>query len=92
MLFPRRAGWRTGASVVANIQASSHITFDTELRLVCSNALRDHFADATIAQHFKAYEGKPLTFPAEAAGPKAECLEYHRVSVFDRGKSLCACF
>ncbi|MBK6342907.1 MAG: HNH endonuclease [Flavobacteriales bacterium] len=54
------------------------ITFDTELRLVCSKALRDHFADATVSQHFKTYEGKPLAIPAEAAGPKAEYLEWHR--------------
>jgi len=38
----------------------------------------------TVNQHFKTYEGKPLTIPAEAAGPKAEYLEYHRISVFDR--------
>jgi hypothetical protein len=59
-------------------------TFDTELRLVCAPSLRDHFADATVAQHFKAYEGKLLAIPVEAAGPKAEYLEYHRNTVFDR--------
>ncbi|MBK9289278.1 MAG: HNH endonuclease [Flavobacteriales bacterium] len=45
------------------------ITFDTELRLMCAPSLRDHFAHATVAQHFQAYEGKPLSIPAEAAGP-----------------------
>lgn len=50
------------------------ITFDTELRLVCSKALKDHFAHATIAQHFQAYEGQPLALPAETAGPKPEYL------------------
>lgn len=60
------------------------ITFDTELRLVCASSLRDHFADATVAQHFQAFEGKPLTFPAEAAGPKAEYLEFHRSAVFGK--------
>ncbi len=60
------------------------ITFDTDLRLVLAPSLRDHFANATIAQSFKAYEGQPLTFPAEAAGPKAEYLEYHRTKVFDQ--------
>lgn len=59
------------------------ITFDTELRLVCSKALKDHFAEATVAQHFHAYEGKPLTLPPEA-GPKAEYLEYHRSAVFGK--------
>ena len=61
------------------------ITFDTELRLVCAPSLRDHFAEATVAQNFKTYEGKPLTVPAEAAGPKAEYLEWHRREVFGKG-------
>lgn len=60
------------------------ITFDTELRLVLAPSLRDHFANATVAQSFKAYEGKALTLPAEAAGPKAVYLEYHRTKVFDQ--------
>lgn len=30
------------------------ITFDTELRLLCAPSLRDHFADATVAQSYKA--------------------------------------
>ena len=54
------------------------ITFDTELRLVCAPSLRDHFTNTTVAQSFKAFEGKPLAIPAEAAGPKAEYLEWHR--------------
>lgn len=58
------------------------ITFDTHLRLVCSKALSDHFANATVIQHFQAYEGKPLTLPAEAAGPKPEYLAYHQRNVF----------
>lgn len=60
------------------------ITFDAELRLVCAPSLRDHFAEATVGQHFKAYEGKPLAVPAEAAGPKPEYLEWHRAEVFGR--------
>jgi putative restriction endonuclease len=60
------------------------ITFDAELRLVCAPSLRDHFANATVAQHFKAYEGQPLAFPAEAAGPKPEYLEWHRAEVFGK--------
>lgn len=58
------------------------ITFDTDLKLLCAPSLRDHFADATAAQHFKAYEGKPLTIPTDAAGPKPECLAWHRAEVF----------
>jgi hypothetical protein len=60
------------------------ITFDTELRLVLAPSLRDHFANATVAQSFKAYEGKALIVPAEAAGPKAEYLEWHRNELFGR--------
>jgi hypothetical protein len=47
-----------------------------------------------VSQSFKAYKGKPLTIPAEAAGPKAEyppslcyggqSLEYHRSMVFGK--------
>lgn len=58
------------------------ITFDTKLRLVCSKALKDHFAHATVAQHFQSYEGQPLSLPAEAAGPKPEYLAWHRAEVF----------
>lgn len=60
------------------------ITFDTDLRLVLAPSLRDHFANATVAQSLKAYEGQPLAIPAEAAGPKAEYLEYHRSRVFHK--------
>lgn len=61
------------------------ITFDTELRLICAPSLRDHFTSDTVAANFKAYEGKPMTLPTEAAGPRPEYLEYHRSEVF--GKS-----
>lgn len=60
------------------------ITFDTDLRLVCAPSLRDHFAHAAVVQHFKPYVGRPLAVPAEAAGPKAEYLEYHRNEVFGK--------
>lgn len=60
------------------------ITFDAELRLVLAPSLRDHFDNATAAQSFKAFEGRPLTIPGEVAGPKAEYLEYHRTRVFDK--------
>ena len=42
----------------------------------------DHFAEATVSQNFKTYEGKPLAIPAVAAGPKAEYLEWHRKQIF----------
>lgn len=46
----------------------------------------DHFAEATVSQNFKIRRtaDKPLTFPLEAAGPKAEYLEYHQSMVFGK--------
>jgi len=66
------------------LPAGRLITFDTELRLVCAASLRDHFAEATVARHFQAYEGKPLSIPVEAAGPKPEYLAWHREDVFGK--------
>jgi len=50
--------------------------------LVCAPSLREHYNTAAVAQNFKAYEGQPLSLPAEAAGPKAEYLAYHRNEIF----------
>ncbi|MBP9161059.1 MAG: HNH endonuclease [Flavobacteriales bacterium] len=58
------------------------ITFDTELRLVCAPSLQEHFAEESVSRHFQAYANKPLTLPADAAGPKPEYLEFHRSHVF----------
>lgn len=60
------------------------ITFDQHFRLVCSPTLRDHFVHATIAQQFKAYEGRPLAIPSGSHGPKPEYLAYHRQRVFGK--------
>jgi putative restriction endonuclease len=60
------------------------ITFDPNLRLVCTPSLRYHYTQAAVAQNFKAYEGQPLTIPPEAAGPKAEYLAWHREFVFGK--------
>lgn len=48
-------------------------------------SLRDHLTSDTAAANFKAYAGKPLSLPAEAAGPKPEYLEYHGSEVFGKG-------
>jgi predicted restriction endonuclease len=64
------------------LPAGRLITFDTDLRLVCASSLRDHFVDATVALHFKRYEGYPLTVPTDAAGPKPEHLAWHRENLF----------
>lgn len=34
-----------------------------------------------MSENFKAFEGQPLALPTEAAGPKAEYLEWHRRAV-----------
>ena len=50
----------------------------------CSGSEHDHFAETTVSQSFKNYEGKPLALRAEAAGPKAEYLEWHRREVYGK--------
>lgn len=49
-------------------------------KLVTIESLGD--AQAVVAQHFHAYKGQPLSLSDQAAGPKAEYLEYHRSTVF----------
>lgn len=61
------------------------ITFDTDLRLVCAPSIREHYATDPIAANFKAYEGRSLIFPTEAAGPNPKYLEYHRNELFGKG-------
>lgn len=51
---------------------------------MCAASLRDHFAEAAMAQSFKAYAGQPLIIPAEAAAPKAAYLAWHRTHIFSR--------
>jgi putative restriction endonuclease len=58
------------------------ITFDKDLRLVCASSLRDHYTNEMVSRNFEGLEGKPLALPVEAAGPKAEYLEWHREHVF----------
>ena len=60
------------------------ITFDDELRLVCSPMVKDHYADRVVAENFEAYEGTSLRVPEEASGPKPEYLEWHRNEVFGK--------
>lgn len=37
-----------------------------------------------MSENFKTYEGKSLTLPAEAAGPKDEYLAWRRRAVFGK--------
>ncbi len=60
------------------------ITFDEDRRMVCCKSLRKRYKEKEIAFLFKAYEGKPLRVPTEAAGPKAAYLEWHREWQFRR--------
>ena len=60
------------------------ITFDEDLRLVCAPSLCDHYTNETVSLNFKNIDGRPLALPAEAAGPKANYLEWHREHVFGR--------
>lgn len=82
------------ATSIGSSSIPSYAVPATASELVCAPSLcqrqgygrwvRDHFAEATVSQNFKAYEGKPLDIPAEAASPKAEYLEWHRREVFAR--------
>ncbi len=63
------------------------ITFDEDLRLVCAPSLRYHYTNETVSLNFKNIEGRPLTLPAEAAGPKPEYLAWHREHVFGRTRT-----
>jgi hypothetical protein len=59
---------------------SHHLRYRTATRLRAF--LQERYASETIAANFRAYEGKPMTIPEEAAGPKPEYLEWHRREVF----------
>ena len=58
------------------------ITFDKKLCMVLSPELKDRMRAEVVARHFKPYLKKPLTFPAEAAGPDPRYLEWHREWAF----------
>jgi len=60
------------------------VGFDADLRLRCAASLRDHYTAEVVAFNFSAYEGRPLSLPTEAAGPKPEYLDRHRREVFGR--------
>ncbi|HMN04113.1 MAG TPA: HNH endonuclease [Flavobacteriales bacterium] len=60
------------------------ITFDRDLRMVCTPTLRDHYTNATVAQQFEKHEGSALVIPPDSLGPKAEYLEWHRTTLFGR--------
>ncbi|MBS1545747.1 MAG: hypothetical protein JSU02_00040 [Bacteroidetes bacterium] len=72
---------------MSQFATSCVITFDAHFRLVCSKAIKDHYAYPTMAQHFNAYEGQPLAIPADAAGPKPAYLAWHRREVFGKSES-----
>lgn len=58
------------------------ITFDNKLRMVLSPQLKVYMKAEVVARHFKPYLNKPLSFPAEAAGPDPKYLEWHRQYAF----------
>lgn len=60
------------------------ITFDEDLRMVCTPTLRDHYTNVTVAQQFEKHEGSALVIPPDSLGPKPEYLEWHRTRHFGR--------
>lgn len=60
------------------------ITFDDDLRLVCSTTLTVHHDRSAVSELFAPYEGRPLHVPAESFGPHPQYLAWHREHVFER--------
>ncbi len=58
------------------------ISFDDELRMMLSPALKKHLPQRGIAENFEAYEGKRLLIPDDAALPELAFLATHRDSLF----------
>ncbi|WP_367871593.1 HNH endonuclease [Luteolibacter sp. Populi] len=58
------------------------ITFDDELRMVISPALKKHFPQQGVAGSFESYEGERLIVPDDAALPELAFLATHRSSIF----------
>ena len=79
----RQAG-STSASSPRTRRSLGEVGFDADLRLRCAASLRDHYTAEVVAFNFSAYEGRPLSLPTEAAGPKPEYLEWHRREVFGK--------
>lgn len=58
------------------------ISFDDDLRMMLSPALRKHLPQRGIAENFEAYEGERLIIPEDAALPELAFLATHRGSLF----------
>lgn len=58
------------------------ITFNENLCMVLSPALRRHFPQRGVAENFGAYEGQRLMVPEDAALPELSFLSTHRGEVF----------
>lgn len=57
------------------------IGLDEDLRVMVSRSTRDRMPQEAYADYFSRYEGKRIR-TAERFAPDAECLRYHRESVF----------
>jgi putative restriction endonuclease len=60
------------------------IAFDADCRLLVSRALKRHLPQPALEENFLAYEGRPLSPPADAPEPNRDFLRYHRKNIFPR--------
>jgi predicted restriction endonuclease len=58
------------------------ITLDKEFRVVLSKRIKSYFPQEALEQNFVPFAGKPIQLPQKVAEPSANCLAYHRVTVF----------
>jgi putative restriction endonuclease len=60
------------------------ISFNDDLRMIVSPALKRHFGERGIAENFEAYEGERLIIPDDAVLPELSFLAVHRRSLFGK--------
>ncbi|HWD18714.1 MAG TPA: HNH endonuclease [Verrucomicrobiae bacterium] len=58
------------------------ISLDERLNVILSQKLRRFFPQPLLEQSFSPFEGRPIRLPEKLAEPDAECLAYHRESIF----------
>src|SRR6185437_1668443 len=58
------------------------ITLDERFCVVVGKHIKNHFPQPALEQNFVPFEGKRIDLPQKLAEPSAQCLAYHRESVF----------
>jgi hypothetical protein len=58
------------------------ITLDESFRVVLGKRIKSYFPQPALERNFVPFEGKQIELPQKLAEPNAQCLAYHRESVF----------